>query len=177
VRLVPWPEQTCMEPTFDLEEWDVVGIELLATEEQRLGERGRFSRLILAVTVQRKLGYYIWKAFLPLIAIVLITFVVFWMSDDFLGRRAGVSATGLLTVIAYQFVVTGSLPRIPYLTALDRTLMLSIVVIAGTMVVNVVGDQLERRRAGTKAPLDHVCRWAFPLVYFGFLTVFAFRHM
>ena len=57
-----------------------------------------FSQLVVRLDIVRKRTFYIWKVFAPLIGIVALSWVVFWMSEDALGRRAGVSATAMLTI-------------------------------------------------------------------------------
>ena len=110
---------------------------------------------------------------LPLVVIVALSWVVFWMDREALGRRAGISVTGILTVIAYQFIVAESLPRVAYLTAMDRMTLLSLLMIAATMCESILVDRIGQRDEGARSRIDAVCRWAFPLVYFGGLAIVA----
>ncbi len=145
---------------FDMPEWEVLGTESEITQHLRVQEGREYSRLAFTVNVQRRVGYYVWKVILPVLLITAVSWVVFWMSSDALGRRAGISATGMLTVIAYQFIIAGSLPRFPYLTVLDKIALLALVLIALTMVDNLLTSRMDETR---RHEFDRRCRVAFPL--------------
>ena len=49
-------------------------------------------------------GYFISKVILPLIFIVAMSWVVFWIDPES-GTRVSVSVTAMLTLIAYRFAV------------------------------------------------------------------------
>ena len=97
-----------------------------------------------------------------------ISWVVFWMSREGLGRRATISATAMLTVIAYQFVLAGELPRFPYLTIMDSIVLLTLITIGATMVQNIITSTLDE---GKRFRVDSVCRYAFPVGYYGLLAI------
>jgi len=159
-------ENTGFDPSFDLPEWRVEEATSVVSEVTRPRDPEPFSRMTFNILIKRKSGFYVWKIFLPLFIIVAISWVTFWMNEEMLGRRAGVSVTGILTVIAYQFVVAGFLPKLSYLTALDKVMLASIVLIALTLVVSIAVDRL-RSRVSPEAALrvDKTCRAVFPLTY------------
>jgi len=68
---------------------------------------------------KRHLGYYIWKVMVPLIIVVLMSWTVFWIDPAKIEAQLAVSATAMLTIIAYQFTLSNMLPRISYFTQLD----------------------------------------------------------
>ena len=153
---------------YEMPEWT---LEDLAAEQQvveRPQEGQSYARITFLVQIDRKIGFYLWKILLPLLVITAITWVVFFMSEDALGRRAGVSSTGMLTVIAYQLILADSLPRFPYLTLMDKVALLTLVFIAMTMLENIVATRMEpegRRR------LDRACRVVFPVGYYASLAL------
>jgi hypothetical protein len=172
-RLEPLPEQTGFDPDFELAEWTIVDVEPVVSEFERPRDPVPYSRLTYNITIERKTGFYIWKIFLPLLVIVAISWVVFWMDREMLGRRAGVSVTGILTMIAYQFVVSESIPRVSYLTVLDKVLLLSTLTIAATLLESLVVEAVKARE-GDATRIDRVCRWAFPLIYYSLLAFIVF---
>lgn len=147
---------------FTMPEWRLDGMTIEHGVVERIQENQPYERVTFRIGITRLTGYYVWKIMLPMVIIVMISWIVFWMSDEGLGRRAGVSSTGMLTVIAYQFVVSASLPRFPYLTVMDRFALASLVFIAATMLVNLMGS---RCTPESRLRLDRVCRGAFPLAY------------
>lgn len=168
VRLVVNREFSGFDHHFEMPEWVVTGVDAQIVKFHKEQEQRDFSRLEYRVHVARQSGYYLWKVILPVVLIVAISWVVFWMSGDQLGRRAGISSTGMLTVIAYQFIIAGSLPRFPYLTALDKIVLLALVLIALTMFENLIGAQMEH---DSRLRLDRFCRAVFPLVMFSVLGI------
>ena len=68
----------------------------------------------------RKPGFYLWKVLLPLIVIVALSWSVFWVPDERFAQRSRITATGVLTVVAYQFGFGADRPRIGYLTLMLR---------------------------------------------------------
>lgn len=73
----------------------------------------------LELNVQRSRGYHLVKVILPLVMIVCMSWVVFWIDPATTNPRISVSVTAMLTLIAYRFAVGASLPRIAYLTRMD----------------------------------------------------------
>jgi hypothetical protein len=89
--------------------------------------------------------------------------------------RINVSFIGILTVVAYQIVLSEILPRISYMTLMNGFLNMSFFVICASVVINLwVGhlDRFGQTLAGDR--IDRRCRWLFPLVYFGLLGLVAF---
>ncbi len=147
---------------FYLPEWTVLGLTTEHSRVLRPQEGETYDRLDFNLTIERKIGYYLWKIMLPMVLIVMLSWVVFWMSQDLLGRRAGISSTAMLTIIAYQFIVAGYLPRFPYLTVLDRFTLISLVAVAATMLINLLGTAMDEER---RQRVDRICRLAFPTAY------------
>ena len=174
VRFEALPDQTGFDPSFQMPEWEVIDVKTSISEIARPRDPTPYSRVAFDIAIDRKAGFYIWKIFLPLFVIVAISWVVFWMGREALGRRAGVSVTGILTVIAYQFIVSKSIPRVSYLTVLDKLLLLSIVTIATALVVSIIVEAVQTRDRDPGG-IDRACRWVFPLVYFSLVSLIIFK--
>jgi len=159
------PDATGFDLNFHLPEWDVTEVTSSVSEINRPRDPVPYSRLTYAIQIDRKAGFYVWKVFLPLFVIVGISWVVFWMGREALGRRAGVSVTGILTVIAYQFIVSEAIPRVSYLTVLDKLLLLSMVAIASTLLVSIYVEAMDSR-GKDPSQVDRICRSAFPITYY-----------
>ncbi len=165
-----------LRPDFEVPEWHVEGFEAELTEVVEARGDVPFSQLVVSVDISRKRTFYLWKVFAPLVAIVALSWVVFWMRDDGLGRRAGVSATTMLTIVAYQFFLSSSLPRVAYLTTMDVFTLLSFGLIVLSMGVNIVVTREEVWRTDLGARVDRSCRRLFPTMYFaGLLAAYFLR--
>jgi hypothetical protein len=168
LRIVEAKEFSGFGTHYEMPEWtlqDLVSEHQIIEREQT---QESFERMTFHVHIQRKTGYYLWKILLPLLVITAISWVVFWMSEDALGRRAGVSSTGMLTVIAYQLILADSLPRFPYLTLMDKVALLTLVIIAMTMLENIIVTRLPADR---RIRVDVACRVVFPLTYYASLAL------
>jgi hypothetical protein len=97
---------------------------------------------------------------------------VFWMEVDNLSDRLNVAFIGILTIVAYQFLIDGAMPRISYFTFTDTVLLYSFLVMCLAIVESLILYSLckaGRRTAAEK--LDRAAQWAFPILYFAGLMI------
>ncbi len=155
-------------------QWVTTGSEMSVRDRlaSYAGRAGASSAFSASVDVSRDTFFILRLVVLPLVLIVLLSFSVFWMDRSSLGDRISVSFIGILTGVAYQLVITDSLPRISYFTLIHGFLNLSFLVMCGTVVINLMVGARDRRgdQAGGDR-IDRLCRWSFPLVYFGLIGV------
>jgi hypothetical protein len=71
------------------------------------------------IDVTRKSSFYVWKVFIPLLLMVLLSWAVFWIEAGDLPTQVTVAVTTILTVIAFAFAISATMPRVPYLTYID----------------------------------------------------------
>jgi len=160
-------------PGFALNEWVVAGEPQVKISEQGVfgislegqSPGAPFSHGEFIINLEREPGFYIWKLLIPILIITSISWVGFWRKPTEGGRLA-MTFSCMLTVIAYNFVIGNSLPRIPYLTRLDRVFILTYAFIAlaifqGTIVSYLVNNERDRRVPA----IDRFSRIAFPAVY------------
>lgn len=151
-------------------EWSITGsrMEIRDRPASYAGHRGVASAFVASVDVERDSFYARRLVVLPLIVIVLLSFSVFWMDRSTLGDRISVSFIGILTGVAYQWIVNESLPHVSYVTLMHGILSLSFLTMSATVVVNITVGTLDRRGKHELGDLvDQRCRWLFPLAYFG----------
>jgi hypothetical protein len=120
----------------------------------------------LSLEAKRKVGYFIIKVIIPLMFIVAMSWVVFWIDPRESGTQISVAITTMLTLIAYRFAVGTSLPKVSYLTRLDYFILAATVLIFASLIEVVTtsfyakGNNLARAQA-----IDHWSRWLFPAVF------------
>lgn len=133
--------------------------------------------LVLSLELERISSYFILKVILPLMLIVAMSYLVFWIDPSLAATQISVSVTAMLTLIAYRFAIGGMVPRLAFLTSLDyfvlgSTLLVffSLVEVVYTARLSQVGE-LDKARA-----VDLVARWVAPLLYLlVVLEAFTFR--
>jgi len=150
---------------ISLPEWNIVGVKGHVDDTPVTRSDTPFSRYTLEIEISRKPGFYFWKVLLPLIVIVALSWSIFWMTDERFAARSRISATGVLTIVAYQFVFAENLPRVGYLTLLDLVMIGSFGLLAVTVLQSLLVDRANRRDPAVAARIDQTSRWLFPTVY------------
>jgi len=131
----------------------------------------RISRMVATIHLQRRSWQLVWQMLFPLIVIVSMIWSIFWVDIDSLADRLNVAFVGVLTIVAYQFVVIDNMPRMSYLTLTDVILLISFVTMSLTIPQSLVIYGLVRRGEEQRAQrIDHISRWAFPLSYIALLA-------
>jgi hypothetical protein len=155
---------------ISIPEWNIEGVNGHVGKAAVMRSATPFSRYTLEIEISRKPGFYIWKVFLPLIVIVSLSWSIFWMTDERFSARSRISATGVLTVVAYQFVFAESLPRVGYLTLLDQVMIGSFGLLAVTVLESLFVDRANRHDPAKAIQIDRTSRWLFPAVYAAMLA-------
>jgi hypothetical protein len=171
LRLVPDPMRTGFSEAFTLADWRILEVTSGSEEVDVLRADTPFSRYTLEIRIAREPGFYLWKVILPLFIIVALSWAVFWMTDESFASRTRMSATGVLTIVAYQFVVAQDLPRVGYLTLLDQITVASFVLLAITVLQSLWVSRLKPISIERARSVDRASRWAFPIAYAAVLTL------
>jgi len=116
------------------------------------------------VTIQRHVTFHLTRYFLPLILIVVVALLAFWIDPEDLASQMQIGVTCLLAAIALQFAEGGTLPEVSYLTLADRWYAVCYVAIAAAVVESVaVNAYVRRGKKETAIKLDRICRRVFPI--------------
>ena len=119
----------------------------------------------LTFETSRHSSYYLFKVILPLLLIVAMSWVVFWIDPTDLGPQLSVSVTSMLTLIAYRFAVGNEMPKVGYLTRMDLFFLGSTLVVFATLIEAVTtGVMAKRGRAEEARRIDRVARVLFPSI-------------
>jgi len=129
---------------------------------------------VLELEAKRFVGYYRTKIILPLLLIVAMSWLVFWIDPELAGPQISLAVTSVLTLIAYRFMVGGMLPKISYLTRMDWFTSASTMLVFLTLVEATYTVMLTKRGRPERAQtIDRISRWGFPAAYV-FVFVWAF---
>ncbi|MCO5184706.1 MAG: hypothetical protein M9965_12300 [Anaerolineae bacterium] len=150
------------------EEWFITSVDL-SVSEQNASTLSETSRFELRFQARRHAIFYLFRIFLPLVLIIVVAWITFFM-DDY-GRRAEAAAANLLLFIAYNFTVANDLPRLGYLTYLDTLLACTFAVSVLVVVYNVILKRWENHGKLERARrVDSFMIWLYPI---GYLLAFA----
>ena len=129
------------------------------------------SQFHFEISAKRRPEYYLWKVLMPLILIVAMSWSVFWINPAQFGPQIGMSATSMLTLIAFQFAMTGMLPRLSYFTALDAFVTASTGLVFLALLESLMTSYLVSvDRKELALHVDRICRWVFPLAFAGLIV-------
>jgi len=151
---------------FSLPNWHIVNWDLVDHNFQFLPDVPAKEGLIFSITAKRYVHYYVFKFIIPLLLIVFMSWIVFWIDPTDYASQISVAITSMLTLIAYQYLVGSSLPRVPYLTRLDELMFLSTAMVFITLVEVVITSVLTKRdKVDLARKFDYHCRYIFPAIF------------
>lgn len=159
--------------SFDIPGFEKTGIRADIVEKREVRDRDPFSELIVEFDIQRDSKYYATKVLIPLTMIVMVSWAVFWMDGRELGDRTAISFTGILTAVAYQFIIIEQLPDHIYDTFLNNFIIVSFFNLVLTIIINVVVHKGHKHGFSEEAKkVDIICRVLFPVMFlFGCLMI------
>jgi hypothetical protein len=158
-------EKTGMADVFNTPPWRVTNYNVEIRSKREIRDRDAFSEFVMVVETARIAMPFVYRLMIPLVLVVIASWSVFWLRPTSTGRF-GVTFTAILTVVAFNFIVTGKLPSVPELTYLEALFGLSFILLLLVVVENTIIDHLtgaERFQAAVRT--DRISRVLFPLLY------------
>ena len=119
-----------------LKEWNVKSVNIESEEIIKENYYNKFLKknvlynenaINLIINIERNSAHYIYKIIIPVFLILSIAWFVLWIPTYKLDARLTTSIVALLSLIAYNFVFSDDIPKLDYLTALDKYILLSYV--------------------------------------------------
>uniref|UniRef100_A0A8B9SD71 Gamma-aminobutyric acid receptor subunit beta-1 n=1 Tax=Apteryx owenii TaxID=8824 RepID=A0A8B9SD71_APTOW len=84
---------------------------------------GAYPRLSLSFQLKRNIGYFILQTYMPSTLITILSWVSFWINYDASAARVALGITTVLTMTTISTHLRETLPKIPYVKAIDIYLM------------------------------------------------------
>jgi hypothetical protein len=149
------------------EEWSVTEYDTEITSEDG---KSRFS---FGFNAERHLNFYIFRIFLPILIIVIVSWITFFLKDY--GKRVDVAGANLLLFIAFNFTISDELPKLGYLTFLDTILITTFVITGFVLILNVILKRLEiSGREELAQKLDRFMVWLYPISFVAAVVIVTF---
>ena len=166
VELIEDPTFAGIDRPLNISDWSVTGLEIDIKEENFTSVQQGRSVLSLTVLAERQESYYIWKIILPIGLIVVMSWCVFYINPKDFGTQLGLSASSVLTMVAFIFATTNMLPRLGYFTLLDRYVAgATIFVFVALLQSLITGYLASKDHVGLATKIDMASRVLFPAVF------------
>ncbi|NOR79885.1 MAG: hypothetical protein GQ529_03495 [Methyloprofundus sp.] len=119
----------------------------------------------LVIFADREVMYYTIKIIVPLLLIVAMSWLVFWIDPKESGSQISVAITTMLTLIAYRFAIGELVPKVSYLNRLDYFILGSTLMVFLTLLLVIITSNLAK--SGQAQLANSIDRWSrviFPLM-------------
>ncbi|XP_033869848.2 gamma-aminobutyric acid receptor subunit beta-1 [Acipenser ruthenus] len=146
---------------IELPQFSIMDYKMLSTKVKFT--TGSYPRLSLSFQLKRNIGYFILQTYMPSTLITILSWVSFWINYDASAARVALGITTVLTMTTINTHLRETLPKIPYVKAIDIYLMGCFVFVFLALLeyafVNYIffgrGPQLQKKAAEKAAKANH----------------------
>lgn len=154
-------------PDFEVLTWE-------ANQQPYFPHKGKWGSAgyQMQIAVERSSTYYTLKVIVPLCLIVIMSWLPRWIDPEQIGTNIGISTTAFLTLVAYLFAITVLLPRVSYITRIDRFILSSTLLVFASLIQTVANTSMVQ--GSKKALVKKSDRWSrvvYPILLLVVLAV------
>lgn len=151
---------------LSISDWNVGEAVLEVAEYQVAPGAPTHPGVRLSLPAHRLKTYYVIQVLIPLVAIVMMAYAVFWVAPAVVPTRVGVVVTTMLTLIAYRFMLANHVPRLPYLTRLDWFMLgATVLVILTLFTMAGTAYLMSREKEALVGKIDRAGRLLYPILF------------
>ncbi len=125
-----------------------------------------YSTYTVQIHIARDPSFFIFQLLVPLFIIVGICCSVFFAYDAELLNKVTMNLTGFLVFLAAKFTLNQDLPRVGYMTVIDKTFLSAYFIISLSVIVCVVCQLFKTEEKNWAYKVNWNSRWAIPLIFF-----------
>jgi hypothetical protein len=159
-------EESGIAQELSVADWNILGWKTEPRNYKPTPTVSAISGFAFSFEARRNTGYFIIKVIIPLILIVAMSWVVFWIDPMESGTQISVAITTMLTLIAYRFAIDLDLPKVSYLTRLDFFILISTILVYASLIEVIVTSTFAKsERLSQARAIDRWMRWLFPVTF------------
>ena len=128
----------------------------------------KYSRLNFSIAITHDSFEVLQKIALPLLVVLILAYLVFFIPDYEIGTASALTVTALLAAIAFQWTINDSLPKVSYITLIDKIFYLVYFYIFYAMTQTVVTFNMSKGSEKVQKLSDRIewhSRYLFPLTF------------
>lgn len=149
-------------PEMSLPGWEIEGGKATASEfayptnfgrPQAPGGTERYAHFNYTVSIARPWAAYLIRMLVPMLVVLLSSFVSFYLAPVYVDARIGIATAALLSSVALHLTVSADLPHVGYVRLIDKIYNLCYVIIFVTLIESVwvvhlrdAGDEARARK-------------------------------
>jgi Neurotransmitter-gated ion-channel ligand binding domain len=119
-----------------------------------------YARYIYQVQIARHWTFYVWRVMVPLTLLALVAWAAFWFEPVGLQPQISTCMASLISLVAFNFAIDFSLPKVTYLTLIDKHALIGIVfVVAAVAAVTLIHRAVDRGQVERARSLQRLSRW------------------
>jgi hypothetical protein len=166
VNLANSEAHTAWNPQLEIPGWKIQNLQETTQTKSYAWNDKEFKNLSIRFEIKRDAWFFIWRLVLPLVLMVIMTWSIFWMDGEKLNDRIKVCSYGFLTSVTFSLAVSTILPRISYLTFLDKVLIGTYIYVMLAALQSAIQHIIKNSgREQLALKIDYWCRPIFPLSY------------
>ena len=156
-----------------LAEWQICTLSEKSKVTELEFDGSKYSTFTIKILLARRPGYYISKIIVPFTLIVAMSLSVYAMDPSEIGDRIGTSIEAALTATAFQVAINDSLPRVGYMTVLDKFIMCTFSIMCLSCAVTVYAYREHNANPEWIANIDMYCfRFSLTMVLLSLTYIF-----
>lgn len=168
LRFGPYSEEMLQNSVAKLknDSWRIHAAKYEFGSEENIDIASALPTLRVGFEIERQYLFYIFKIFSPIFFILMIAISSVWIAPKELESRITLSIVCLLSLIAYNYIIDQDIPKLGYLTYLDKLVFISYIY-AGipTLQTVFIHHMLGKRETFTANKVDEFFRFGLPLSF------------
>ena len=124
-----------------------------------------YQGFIVELEVERISNYYIFKIFLPILLILIISWSVFWIHPKQIEAKVNITIVALLTLIAYNLIMDQEIPKLDYVTFMDAFIFITYLFTAAATILCVYSYYRYVKYRRKVNLVDYYAKFLGPIFY------------
>lgn len=125
-----------------------------------------YPRFSYEVEVNRRATFYVWRVMVPLFFLALVPWAAFWFEPVGLQPQISTCLASLIALVAFNFAIDFSLPKLVYLTLIDKHALIGFAfVVLSVAAVTIVHVSVTQNRLQHALTIQRIVRWVYLPAY------------